>query len=653
MDRLTATPDGTEVAESYLDTDALQDLQITEEVNTGDSLTVGSCCTAQLELSLISYDNLLDEKVFDGAELAPYVGVQVGDTVEMVPCGRFVAEEVTRGTDGRVTIKAYDKMSLFDVPCEVEKSGDSLLITAGSGSDLLQADYTLADLLSTLCRLLGVEPDSLTFPNADYQPGDSFVGSTTCRNVLSYLAQAAGCFATMTRQGKLRLGWYTPSGLSIGPASAFEADPKGFTVPSISRLLVTAKDYDLGISYGQGEDTYEIKDNPLLYSLSTATEQKQQAVLKAIFDNITGLSYQPLSVTVQGNPALQAGDTVTFTEHRREFGGEEFDVTYTLLVMQRTLSLSSGLKDRLASVGESENERKPESANDKIEALNRKSNVLERTLDKTRSEVQSVENGVKNLRTEIEQTKESLTLSIENTGGSNLISNSCGKGGTADWAQADNVTTGSVDGSLSKSAFILSSTLGEDGQIIPAVLKRSVDLLNGNLYTCSCRYRKDSGTATIKVHGKAMEIADTAVDKWKTASVQIDLRGATASAEIVPVEIVAEARGGQLVLSDLMLCQGESTVWTQAPNEIYGAGYRFDKDGLTITNNDVQTQLVADAMGTRVRDTADGEDIAAFTTQGTITKKLQIKEEMSMGQAGACRMIPLEEQDAVMFVIND
>ena len=416
---------------------------------------------------------------------------------------------------------------------------------------------------------------------------------------------------------------------------------------------MTAKDYDLGISYGQGEDTYEIKDNPLLYSLSTATEQKQQAVLKAIFDNITGLSYQPLSVTVQGNPALQAGDTVTFTEHRREFGGEEFDVTYTLLVMQRTLSLSSGLKDRLASVGESENERKPESANDKIEALNRKSNVLERTLDKTRSEVQSVENGVKNLRTEIEQTKESLTLSIENTGGSNLISNSCGKGGTADWAQADNVTTGSVDGSLSKSAFILSSTLGEDGQIIPAVLKRSVDLLNGNLYTCSCRYRKDSGTATIKVHGKAMEIADTAVDKWKTASVQIDLRGATASAEIVPVEIVAEARGGQLVLSDLMLCQGESTVWTQAPNEIYGAGYRFDKDGLTITNNDVQTQLVADAMGTRVRDTADGEDIAAFTTQGTITKKLQIKEEMSMGQAGACRMIPLEEQDAVMFVIND
>lgn len=571
----------------------------------------------------------------------------------MVPCGVFVVSDVKKETGGRFKIKGYDRMNLFDVVFTLEKSGDAWVLTAGSGSAALPANYTIADLLSLMCQLLGVEVESPAFPNASYRPGDSFSGTTTCRNVLSYIAQAAGGFSRMTRAGKLQIVWYTSTGVTIGSESAFKVTASEFVVPAIDRLLVTAKDYDLGLSYGTGENSYEIKDNPLLYSLTTKTAEEQQSVLKAIYDSITGLSYQPVKFTAQGNPALQAGDIIAFNEVVRQFGGTEIITTYTVPIMQRTLNFYAGMKDELVSVGESVSEKKPQTVNESIQALNRKSNVLERDLDKARSEIQSIEGGMVDLRTEIEQVKDSVTISVENTGGSNLISNSVGKGGTVDWEGAQGVTTGDVSGTMSKFAFTVSSTLGDGGSVIPGRLSRTVDLVNGSLYTCSCKYRKDASVATITVNGQDMDISTEDVADWRAVTTIIDLRGGTSADRVVPISIAIEVSGGHMDVSDLMLCQGESTVWTQAPNEIYGAGYRFDKNGLTISNDGAETKLIADASGTRVIDAKTGQATSQFTRYGTDTKQLHSAGEISAGPTGKIRMIPLESQNSVMWVIND
>lgn len=642
--------DGTTVYNS----ETIQSIKIKELTNDGTALKVGSCCCSSAEIVLINKDSLLNLAAFDGHTLLIRLGILISDSTESVPCGVFTVAASSVKDGGKYKLTAYDRMKLFDAEFSLEKSETGWFVSAGSGSATLAEDYTVADLLDVMCQLLGVETESLTFPNADYQPGESFSGTTTCRNVLSYIAQVAGSFARMTREGKLELCWYSSTGVTIEASSVFTKITQAeYTVPAIDRLLVTAKDYDLGLSYGDGENTYEIKDNPLLYSLTTKTEDEQQEVLEAIYNSISGISYTPIKIPVVGNPSIQAGDIVSVKEYRREFGGGGGLITHVVPVMSHTLIYNGGLRDTIEATGESAAEKKPQTVNDKLEVLNRKSNVLERDLDKTRSEIQSIEGGILELRTEIEQTKEEVTISIENTGGSNLISNSCGKGGTVDWTQAQGVTTGDVSGTMSKFAFRIASVLGDEGTVVPGRLARTVDLVNGNFYTCSCKYRKDAATVSFIVNGQEMGIAAEAMTEWQTASAVIDLRGGTSSERVVPISLTVEVTGGYFELSDLMLCQGESTVWTQAPNEIYGAGYRFDKDGLTISNDGAETQLVADASGTRVMDAKTGEAAAEFTRYGTDTKQLHSRGEISTGETGKIRMIPLESQNSVMWVIND
>lgn len=121
----------------------------------------------------------------------------------------------------------------------------------------------------------------------------------TRRTMLSYIAQAAGCFARFDRLGKLELAWYSDSGVSITADNYMTATVAEHTMHAITKLTIKTEDGDLGVSTGDGADEYSIVGNPILYANPTAA-------LQEIYDSISGMGYTRWRLCA-GQPGITGG----------------------------------------------------------------------------------------------------------------------------------------------------------------------------------------------------------------------------------------------------------------------------------------------------------------------------------------------------------
>ena len=125
--------------------------------------------------------------------------IRAGDSLELRNAetrqllGIFLAQEPVRS--GSLTkITAYDRLILLDRPV------DALL-------QRLQFPVELGELARHTCEFCGLTLQSEDFPNGEYSvpcpTGDGISG----RQLLSWIAQAAGCFCRATATGTVELGW--------------------------------------------------------------------------------------------------------------------------------------------------------------------------------------------------------------------------------------------------------------------------------------------------------------------------------------------------------------------------------------------------------------------------------------------------------------
>lgn len=66
VDKLDMSDDGTPVYVTFSGSNVVQSIKVKEAVNIGKTITVGSCCTSEIELALVSYDDVLESSDFDG-----------------------------------------------------------------------------------------------------------------------------------------------------------------------------------------------------------------------------------------------------------------------------------------------------------------------------------------------------------------------------------------------------------------------------------------------------------------------------------------------------------------------------------------------------------------------------------------------------------
>ena len=267
------------------------------------AMEIGSVYAGELNMTLLK--GVVPRYSIYGAIVTPFLSLLTANGWEEIPLGVFIIGEANYSVSG-CEITAYDKMTLFDKSLNLASAQETM--------------WKLLDRASEECDvLIGMtEAEVRSLPNGDrvlgmYENNDM----ETWRDLISWLAQTAGCFATMDRFGRLVFRRYTTNVVDTidashrfmgGKFSDFVTRYTGISCVNIAEQTT---------SYYGAEDveddalTMNLGSNPFLqYGVDETVEEGRRRVLVAL----EVIRYVPFTASLIGNPAYDLGDVFRFTE---------------------------------------------------------------------------------------------------------------------------------------------------------------------------------------------------------------------------------------------------------------------------------------------------------------------------------------------------
>ena len=239
-----------------------------------------------------------------GKTITPSVGLKVGTTWEDVPLGIYTVAKADWSATG-VQLVAYDNMAKFDKPFP--------------GTDTYN-NLTPYQWLTTMCSLCGVTLGTTQAAIEAMPNGTEVLGIhkdndiETCRDLLSWLAQALAGFATIDRSGQLVIRQFgNDTGLTFDATermsgvviSDFHTHYTG-----VGLTLIDQNSYYYKAATVDDGETMKLGENPLLqHYLSSEIDRKLQPILTELANFV----FTPFKSGLLGDVALDLGDVVTFT----------------------------------------------------------------------------------------------------------------------------------------------------------------------------------------------------------------------------------------------------------------------------------------------------------------------------------------------------
>lgn len=294
--RLKVNIDGTEYDESIL---VGGSLSITNQCSETDIVQIGSVYCAKMKCTVAS--GVIERNTWQGAKISISEGMDVEGTFEYVPLGIFTVSEANHTEDG-VQIVAYDNMLLLD-------KDFNLSSTIGTA-------YSILSMLCQDCGLqLGMTESQIrSMPNgtqsiALFSENDC----QTYRDVVFWLAQLLGAFATIGRDGKLYLRNYPDKNdfvmiatdqarIEGGSFSDFvtEYTGVGFTDIETQEYIYVSEDVDDKLTYNLGANPF------MQYGTLTTKRIMARNILGALMK----ISYTPFTTGYINTPAYDLGDVI-------------------------------------------------------------------------------------------------------------------------------------------------------------------------------------------------------------------------------------------------------------------------------------------------------------------------------------------------------
>lgn len=302
----------------------IQEIVVTEQFGSSDGVTIGAAFSSQCKVVIYKQTPALP---LSGGNFIPYAGIMVDGAAQFVPKGKFYipSDGVEKTGDLWLTITGYDRM-------------------AG-----LTAEYvptvpfpaTPTQMLVDICTQAHVTAPSVTMP--DIQIAAPYSGSL--RQQLGWLAGLIGCNAKFDATGNLVFCWYADNGLTLGwdvqYMDGLELTADGaFTINS---LLTGTEENPISVGTGLGITS----TNPYMTA-------EQAAVVLA---QISGKSLMPCKLKWRGNPAVEAGDSVTVTGRDGE--------ALTVYVMEQRMTIKGGMSADITCYGPEDAEYAVESPTQK------------------------------------------------------------------------------------------------------------------------------------------------------------------------------------------------------------------------------------------------------------------------------------------------
>ena len=398
-------PNGTELKGGEAGS-TLKALTLHTAVNAGQEFTIGSAYSDYIEAEIwADPDGSL--QITAGDALTYY---RLDDAGSRTKVGVFYAEKPTRTKRNSYKVTAYDTMSQLDAD-----------FSGWLRANQAQFPKTIWQLVQLACQRAGVALASSSLPiNGSYSVQAFYADDLTCRQIISWAAEAAGCYAHMNADGKLQFLTYadkrstakiTPDGASS--STAYYADSlsyEDYAVKAIEKVQIRQSDSDVGVIYPDSTtatNTYAVQGNLLL---TTGTEANLKSVAQNLYNVLKNVTYTPCKVAVPSSSGLACGQIV----HVKDAHGREFD-TYLM-----SATISSG-KASFESVGSASRESSSAVNSQSYKNLTGKMLEIKTSVDGLEVKASDLTGKYTDLKATVDGLSSEVKKDTKITGGGNLI----------------------------------------------------------------------------------------------------------------------------------------------------------------------------------------------------------------------------------------
>ena len=458
---------------------AVKSLTLHTAVNAGQEFTIGSAFSDYIEAEIWA-DPGGSLQITAGEALTYYRQDDAGSRTKV---GVFYAEKPTRTKRNSYKVTAYDTMSKLDAD-----------FSGWLRANQAQFPKTIWQLVQLACQQAGVALASSSLPiNGSYSVQAFYADDLTCRQIISWAAEAAGCYAHMNADGKLQFLTYTdkrstakitPDGASN--STAYYADSlsyEDYTVKAIEKVQIRQSDSDVGVIYPDSTtatNTYAVQGNLLL---TTGTEANLKSVVQNLYNVLKNVTYTPCKVSVPSSSGLACGQIV----HVKDARGREFD-TYLM-----SATISSG-KASFESVGSASRESSSAVNSQSYKNLTGKMLEIKTSVDGLEVKASDLTGKYTDLKATVDGISSEVKKDTKIPGGNNIIV------GTDDW---NNATLDAGGNDLSKKGTYTIS--GESVRVTNKAQNtrfhfgadKTLVIAKGMTYCASVLYKLNSGTDSL------------------------------------------------------------------------------------------------------------------------------------------------------------
>ena len=385
---------------------AVKSLTLHTAVNAGQEFAIGSAFSDYIEAEIWA-DPGGSLQITAGDALTYYRQDDAGNRTKV---GVFYAEKPTRTKRNSYKVTAYDTMSKLDAD-----------FSGWLHANQAQFPKTIWQLVQLACQRAGVALASSSLPiNGSYSVQAFYADDLTCRQIISWAAEAAGCYAHMNADGKLQFLTYTDkrSTVKITPdgasnSTAYYADSlsyEDYTVKAIEKVQIRQSDSDVGVIYPDSTtatNTYAVQGNLLL---TTGTEANLKSVVQNLYNALKNVTYTPCKVSVPSSSNLACGQIV----HVKDARGREFD-TYLM-----SATISSG-NARFESVGSASRESSSAVNSQSYKNLTGKMLEIKTSVDGLEVKASDLTGKYTDLKATVDGLSSEVKKDTKITGGGNLI----------------------------------------------------------------------------------------------------------------------------------------------------------------------------------------------------------------------------------------
>ena len=397
-------PSGAELSGSQAGS-AVKSLTLHTAVNAGQEFTIGSAFSDYIEAEIwADPDGSL--QITAGDVLTYY---RQDDAGKRTKVGVFYAEKPTRTKRNSYKVTAYDTMSKLDAD-----------FSGWLRANQAQFPKTIWQLVQLACQRAGVALASSSLPiNGSYSVQAFYADDLTCRQIISWAAEAAGCYAHIYFYVKLKFLIYTdkrstakitPDGASSTAYYADSLSYEDYTVKAIEKVQIRQSDSDVGVIYHDSTtatNTYAVQGNLLL---TTGTEANLQTVTQNLYNVLKNVTYTPCKVSVPSSSGLACGQIV----HIKDARGREFD-TYLM-----SATISSG-KASFESVGSASRESSSAVNSQSYKNLTGKMLEIKTSVDGLEVKASDLTGKYTDLKATVDGLSSEVKKDTKITGGGNLI----------------------------------------------------------------------------------------------------------------------------------------------------------------------------------------------------------------------------------------